>query len=122
MIFADLLFGIICGLIALPFIGVAVWAFNRRSPMPFFAGGVADNLDPEDLTDVKAYNKAIGSLWLCGAIGFVISGVVSIFSMTVGIVALLIVCIPGTIILIVGYNRIYSKYFRQPSAKSPITK
>jgi len=122
MIFADLLFGIICGLIALPLIGVAVWAFNRRSPMPFFAGGVADNPKPEDITDVKAYNKAIGTLWLCGAIGLVISGVVSFFSMTVGIVALLIVCIPGIIILIVGYNRIQSKYFRQSSAKSPITK
>ena len=122
MIFADLLFAIICGLIALPFIGVAVWAFNRRSPMPFFAGGAADNSASEDLTDVKAYNKAVGLLWLCGAVGLVISGVVSIFSMTVGVVALLIVCIPGTIILIIGYNRIHSRYFRQSSVKSPIAK
>jgi len=122
MIFADLVFGVICGLIALPFIGVAVWAFNRRSPMPFFAGGVADNPNPEDITDVKAYNRAIGSLCLCGAVGLVFSGVVSIFSMTMGIVALLIVCIPGTIILIVGYNRIHSKYFRHSSTKSPIAR
>ena len=108
------MFAIICGLCALPFVGIAIWAFNRSSPMPFFAGGVSDNPKPNDITDVKAYNKAIGLLWLCGAIGFLLSGLVSIFSMTMGIVALLVVCIPGIIIFMVAYNRLYSKYFRQP--------
>jgi hypothetical protein len=103
----NIIFAAICGGCALIFILIALWAFKRRTPMHFWSGST---VKPEEISDIPAYNKANGKMWLAYAIGMVVSGVVSLFSVGVGAILLTIICVPGVGVLIVAYKRIYEKY------------
>lgn len=107
MAFGNIIFAAICCLCSLIFGVIALWAFKRKDPMHFWSG---TTVRPEEITDIPSYNRANGLMWTIYTICMVITGIFSLFSILTGAVLLIILCIPGTVVLIVAYNRIYNKY------------
>jgi hypothetical protein len=107
MSFSNIFFAAICWLCSLSFGGIAFWAFKRKSPMHFWSGST---VRPEEITDIPAYNRANGLMWTVYTIFVTVAGILSLFNILIGAILLVIICIPGIIILIIAYNRIYRKY------------
>jgi hypothetical protein len=107
MAFGNIIFAAICCLCSLIFGVIALWAFKRKDPMHFWSG---TTVRPEEITDIPSYNRANGLMWTIYTICMVITGVFSLFSILTGAILLIILCIPGTMVLIVAYNHIYNKY------------
>jgi len=75
--------------------------------MHFWAGS---EVKPEEITDIPAYNKENGVMWLIYTAATIFSGAVSLWSVGIGAVLLTVVCVPGIAFLIINYKRIYKKY------------
>ena len=88
---------------------VALWAFKRRDPMNFWSG---DEVKPEEITDIPAYNRANGFMWALYTGYYVVIGIISLFNILAGTVLLVIICSLGSVALILGYKYIYKKYKR----------
>jgi len=104
---SNIIFAAVCWLCSFVFGAVAIWAFKRKDPMHFWSGST---VRPEEISDIPAYNRANGFMWTVFTACFVVTGLVSLFSIRAGSILLVIFCVPGTGILIAVYNRIYSKY------------
>ncbi|MGN1249335.1 MAG: hypothetical protein ACI4XW_04580 [Candidatus Spyradocola sp.] len=89
------------------FFGIGLYARRRAEPMWFWAGSAVDR---DAITDVKAYNRENGRMWMIYAIPFVVSAFV--YEASVGAAAALLAVsgTAGIVWLIVEYNRIYKKY------------
>ncbi|MFV0343374.1 MAG: hypothetical protein ACK5JH_10905 [Anaerocolumna sp.] len=109
MSFDNIIFATICWFCSMLFGLIAMWAFKRKSPMHFWSGSTVKT---EEITDLTQYNRANGFMWTIYTICMFMTGVVSLFSLTIGTIMLVNVCVPGLIILIIAYNRIYKKYKR----------
>jgi hypothetical protein len=103
----NIIFAVICWLCSLIFGVIALWAFKRKAPMHFWSGST---VRPEEITDIPSYNRANGLMWAIYAVCMFVTGILSLFSIKVGAVLLVIVCVPGIAVLIFVYNRIYNKY------------
>ena len=77
--------------------------------MHFWAGST---VEPDNITDIPAYNRANGIMWAVYAAVMVLSGLLGLFSITAGATVLVLACVPGVIILFIAYKRIYNKYKR----------
>ena len=89
---------------------IALWAFRRKTPMHFWAGSA---VNPEEITDIPAYNRANGNMWLAYAAAMALSGIVGLFNTVAGAVLLLVVGVPGIAFLLLTYKRIYREYARK---------
>jgi uncharacterized membrane-anchored protein len=98
---------ITCWGCALLFWLVALWAFLRKSPMHFWSGS---KVEPHEIADIPAYNKANGVMWAVYGCTMLVSGIVSLFSTEAGVVLLVFICGPGIVVLIKTYRHIYNKY------------
>ena len=107
MSFENTLFAAICWFCTLIFALIALWAFKRKTPMHFWAGS---EVKPDEITDIPAYNKENGMMWLKYTVAMFFSGVVSLWSVGIGAILLTVVCVPGIAYLVVKYKRIYNKY------------
>jgi len=107
MTFTNIFIAIICWLCSMVFGAIAIWAFKRKEPMHFWSGST---VSPEDITDIPAYNRANGWMWTIYTIGMILSGILSLFNILISVILLVVICVPGTIVLIIVYNRIYKKY------------
>jgi hypothetical protein len=85
-------------------------AFKRRDPMNFWSG---DEVKPEEIKDIPAYNRANGLMWALYTGYYVVMGIISLFNIFIGAVLLGIICTLGTVALILGYKCIYKKYKRK---------
>ena len=94
----------VCALIPL---GLAVYAWNAKSPVGFFASE-----QPPEVTDPKAYNHAVSRLWLAYALIFEGLGIPFLFSHQNSPIFILPVL--GTVFLSIGlilvYLQILSKF------------
>ncbi len=61
---------IIFVLVALIFVAIGISAFFAKKPMGFFA-----NAEMFEVTDVKAYNRAVGIMWCIYGIVMIILGI-----------------------------------------------
>jgi hypothetical protein len=104
---SNIFFAAICWLCSFIFGAIAIWAFKSKKPMHFWSGST---VSPEEITDIPSYNRANGWMWTIYTIGMIMSGILSLFSIMIGAVLLVVIGIPGTIALIITYNRIYKKY------------
>ncbi|MCL2407519.1 MAG: hypothetical protein FWC95_06275 [Defluviitaleaceae bacterium] len=86
---------------------VAVWAFRRKTPMHFWAGST---VKAEEISDVHAYNREHGFMWLSYGSAFAISGIVGLFDVMAGSAFTLIISTFGLIPLFINYRRIWNKY------------
>jgi len=109
MSFSNIFFAAICWLCSLSFGVIAIWAFKRKDPMHFWSGST---VRPEEIINIPAYNRANGLMWTIYTVGMVVTGILSLINILISVILLAIICVPGTIILIIVYNRIYNKYRR----------
>jgi hypothetical protein len=107
MMFENIMFAAICWLCSLIFGAIALWAFKRTDPMHFWSGST---VRPEEIRDIPSYNRANGLMWVIYAACMVVTGILSLFSIMAGTVLLVIICVPGSFVLVIAYNRIYNKY------------
>jgi hypothetical protein len=105
--FENLMFAAICWLCSLVFFAIAFWAFKRKDPMHFWSG---TTVRPEEITDIPAYNRANGLMWAVYAASMALTGIISLFSVKIGTILLMLISVPGIVVLILVYNRIYKKY------------
>jgi len=103
----NIIFAAVCGLCALIFGAIALWASKRQTPMHFWSGTV---VRPEEITDITSYNRENAIMWAIYAVSMVVAGIVSLFSVLAGAALLVVICTWGVIILINTYKRIHSKY------------
>ena len=107
MSFSNIFFAVICLLCSFSFGAIAIWAFKSKGPIHFWSGST---VSPEEITNIPAYNRANGLMWLIYTICMVVASILSLFSILIGVILLVIICVPGTIALVIAYNRIYKKY------------
>lgn len=103
-------FAIIVWICALAFIAIGIYALKRKTPMHFWSG---TTVKPEEISDVKAYNKANGIMWILYGFTFILGGIFSLlFNTNIGGIIVAISSTLGLIILMLVYRRIYQKYMK----------
>lgn len=101
-------FAIIVWICALAFISIGIYALKRKTPMHFWSG---TTVKPEEISDIKAYNKANGIMWILYSFTFILGGILSLlFNTNIGGIIVAISSTLGSIILMLVYRRIYQKY------------
>ena len=89
------------------FTGIGIFAWKRKKPMWFWAGTTVDEFE---ISDIPAYNRANGIMWICYSAVFWISTVLGIVQMDTAGIVLTVGCLAGILVLIIAYRRIYEKY------------
>ncbi len=107
MTFSNIFFAIICWLCTFVFGAIAIWAFKRKDPMHFWSGST---VRPEEIANIPAYNRANGIMWTIYTVSMGFTGILALFNILISAILLVMICVPGTIILIITYNRIYNKF------------
>ena len=92
---------------ALVFDTIGICAIRRKEPMWFWSGS---SVRKEEITDVAAYNRANGLMWIGYSLPYWIAGILSVFSSQLSGIVLLAGAIGGSMVLVAAYNRIYRKY------------
>lgn len=95
--------------VSLLFTGIGIYALKSKKPMHFWSGST---VRASEITDVPAYNKANGIMWLAFSVIFWISTVLGYFNMPAGGILLIAGCLIGVPALPVAYGKIYKKYRR----------
>jgi hypothetical protein len=94
---------------SLLFTGIGIYAWRRTKPMWFWSGS---SVREEEITNVKAYNRENGIMWICYSAVFWISTIMGIQSVSIAGIVLAVGCLGGLPLLVIAYNRIYRKYKR----------
>ena len=94
---------------SLLFTGIGIYAWRRTKPMWFWSGS---SVREDEITNVKAYNRENGIMWICYSAVFWISTIMSIGSVSTAGIVLAVGCLGGLPLLVIAYNRIYRKYKR----------
>ena len=89
------------------FTGIGIYARNRKKPMWFWSG---ISVDKKEISDIPAYNRANGRMWILFSLIFWISAFAGLFSMRTGGIILCAGSLIGIPLLIFAYRRIYRKY------------
>ena len=93
--------------ISILFTALGIYAWRRKKPMWFWSGSTVRE---DEISDVRAYNRANGIMWLAFSGVFWVAAVLGLFQMS----AAGIVVGAGTLgaipVLILVYGRIYNKY------------
>ncbi len=91
------------------FTALGVFAWKRKKPMWFWSGS---EVSEREITDIPAYNKANGIMWLVYSSVFWISLLLGILNLSAAGFVLAVGCVGGIPLLIIAYNRIYNRYKR----------
>ena len=91
------------------FIGIGIFSMVRKTPMHFWSGS---KVLPQQLLDVKCYNRENGIMWIVYAIPYFVTAALYFLSPTAATVLLLAACFAGIPLLILNYKRIWNKYCR----------
>ncbi|HHU75035.1 MAG TPA: hypothetical protein GXZ28_10530 [Clostridiales bacterium] len=105
----NIFFAVICWVTSLIFGAIAFCAFKRKDPMHFWSG---TTVSPEEIEDIPAYNRANGLMWTVYSLCILVAGILSLYSMKIGTILLVTVCLPGSVFLVLAYKLIYKKYKR----------
>ena len=92
---------------AMLFFGIGVYACRRTKPMWFWSGSTVKE---EEITDVPAYNKANGTMWILYSLWYWVAGLLYVFFPMAAVIVMVVGATVGTVPLIIGYHRIYKKY------------
>ncbi len=102
-----MVFSVITALCAAFFTGMGIYAWKRKKPMWFWSGS---SVSENDISDVAAYNRANGIMWICYSSIFWLSTILGIFRMDMAGILLMVGGIAGSLVLIIAYRHIYEKY------------
>ena len=90
----------------LTFIGIYAW--RRKKPMWFWAG---DTVHEDEITDVCAYNRANGIMWLCFSLPLWIGTIIGAYhSIILGANIILADSTVGLVLMMITYTFIRKKY------------
>ena len=90
---------------AVLFAGIGISCFLAKKPVGFFA-----NAEPPQIRDVKAYNRAVGRLWLVFAVVFALLGIPLLWLDSPLVLLGIIGLMWASIVVIIVYLRIEQKY------------
>ena len=107
MFFGKVIFAGTCWFCAVIFFAMALWAKKRKTPMHFWSGST---VQPEEIKDIPAYNRANAIMWSIYGFCFIISGIAGLVNIMTGTVLLMALCLPGIVVLILAYRHIYKRY------------
>ena len=93
--------------------GIGIYAWKREKPMWFWSGSTVKD---DEITDIKAYNKANGIMWIAFSAIFWISTIFGVLNMKGAGLILIIGSVAGGLALPIVYNRIYSRYYKRKTA------
>ena len=89
--------------------GIGVYAWRREKPMWFWSGSTVEE---SEISDIPAYNRANGIMWLGFALVMWISTILGAVSMKAGGIILAAGCLIGVPVLPIVYGKIYRRYKR----------
>lgn len=89
------------------FTGLGIYAWNRKKPMWFWSGSTVKE---SEISDIPAYNRANGIMWICYSTLFWIGAVMGLFQMDAAGVVLALGSLGGIPILVFVYKIIFRKY------------
>jgi hypothetical protein len=93
--------------VSLLFTGIGIYALRRKKPMWFWSGST---IEESEISDVIAYNRANGIMWLVFSLIMWVSTILGAMNMNVGGIILTAGCIVCVPILPIVYGKIYRKY------------
>ena len=93
--------------LATAFTLLGVYAWKRKKPMWFWAGS---EVKEDEITDVKAYNRANGIMWVCYSVVFWAGAIVGFFHLGAAGITIAVGAVAGIAGLIVAYRAICKKY------------
>lgn len=96
------------------FTGIGIYAWKRKKPMWFWSGSTVDE---SEISDIPAYNRANGIMWICYSAVFWFSTLLGIFQIDAAGIVLSAGCLAGIPVLIIVYGRIYRKYRKNSDTK-----
>lgn len=102
-----LIFPLIMFPCAASFTALGIFAWKRKKPMWFWSGS---EVKAWQLTDVAAYNRANGIMWLVFSLGFWAAAILGCFHVPAAGILVMVTCLAGIPGLVIAYNRIYKKY------------
>ena len=89
---------------------IGIFAWKRKKPMWFWSG---TTVDESEISDVRAYNRANGIMWIAFSLIFWISTVIGYWNMGIAGIILMAGCFAGLPVLILTYSWIYKKYRKE---------
>ena len=89
------------------FTAIGIYAWHRKKPMWFWSGS---GVDEREISDVPAYNRANGRMWITFSLPFWLSAFIGFWSEIAAVVLTVANCIIGIPVLVIVYLRIYAKY------------
>ena len=89
------------------FTGLGIYALKSRKPMWFWSG---TTVKENEITDIPAYNRANGIMWLVFSLGFWAAAILGCFHVPAAGILVMVTCLLGIPGLLIAYNRIYKKY------------
>ncbi len=89
--------------------GLGIFAWRRERPMWFWSGSTVKE---SEISDIRAYNRANGIMWLAFSAVFWISTGLGALSVKAAGIFLIAGCALGVPVLPLVYNRIYRRYKR----------
>lgn len=103
----NLIFTLITVPVAALFTGIGVYVWRRKKPMWFWSG---TTVSEEEITDVPAYNRANGIMWIAFSAVFWLAAACGLLQIKTGGIVLIAGCVAGIPALVVAYGKIYRKY------------
>ena len=95
--------------VSLLFTGLGVFAWRREKPMWFWSGSTVKE---SEISDIPAYNRANGIMWLAFSLLMWISTILGAMNMKTGGIVLIAGSAISVPALTVVYGMIYRKYKR----------
>ena len=95
--------------VSLLFTGLGIFAWRRKKPMWFWSGSTVNE---SEISDIPAYNRANGIMWLVFSLLMWISTILGAMNMKTGGIVLIAGSAISVPALPVVYSKIYRKYKR----------
>ena len=92
---------------AVLFYSIGVYAKRLQKPMWFWSG---TEMDPSEIKDVRAYNRANALMWKCYGALFFLAALLRFWGFWAAMIAFILAFAVGTPLLVVAYSKIYKKY------------
>ena len=89
------------------FVGIGIYAKKLKKPMWFWSG---TTVDPDSITDVKAYNRENARMWMLYSLWYWVSGLAWVWSHWIAVTLLMLGCTIGIAWLLAVYHKIEKKY------------
>ena len=93
--------------VAASFTGLGIFAWRRKKPMWFWSGSTVSE---REISDIPAYNRANGIMWLAYSAVFWIGVILVFFGIEIAGIVMCAGALVGIPILIAAYKMIYNKY------------